>query len=81
MFLRLGAGQTDARSGAIEVKIKKLDGELTRYKEQMSKLRNGPGKVRSYRRLSAWCTTLSALRRVGSNPATGDAHAEAEAHV
>ena len=31
--------------GSIEVKIKKLDGELARYKEQMSKLRNGPGKV------------------------------------
>ena len=45
MFLRLGAGQTDARSGAIEVKIKKLEAELVRYKEQMSKLRNGPGKV------------------------------------
>jgi charged multivesicular body protein 5 len=28
----------------IEVKVKKLDGELARYKEQMSKLRNGPGK-------------------------------------
>lgn len=28
------------------MKIKKLDGELARYKEQMSKLRNGPGKVR-----------------------------------
>jgi len=39
--------QTDARVGTIEVKIKKLDGELGRYKEQMSKLRNGPGKVRS----------------------------------
>jgi len=37
--------QTDARSATIEVKIKKLDGELARYKEQMSKLRNGPGKV------------------------------------
>ncbi|KAI0065830.1 vacuolar protein sorting-associated protein 60 [Artomyces pyxidatus] len=35
---------TDARAGSIEVKIKKLDGELGRYKEQMSKLRNGPGK-------------------------------------
>jgi hypothetical protein len=32
---------------SVEVKIKKLDGELARYKEQMSKLRNGPGKVRS----------------------------------
>lgn len=30
---------------SIEVKVKKLDGELARYKEQMSKLRNGPGKV------------------------------------
>lgn len=37
--------KTDARVGSIEVKIKKLDGELGRYKEQMSKLRNGPGKV------------------------------------
>ena len=31
---------------SVEVKIKKLDGELARYKEQMSRLRNGPGKVR-----------------------------------
>jgi hypothetical protein len=38
--------QTDSRSAAIEVKVKKLEGELIRYKEQMSKLRNGPGKVR-----------------------------------
>jgi len=30
---------------SIEVKIKKLDGELARYKEQMGKLRGGPGKV------------------------------------
>jgi len=29
---------------SIEVKVKKLDGELARYKEQMSKMRNGPGK-------------------------------------
>ncbi|ETW83712.1 hypothetical protein HETIRDRAFT_312531 [Heterobasidion irregulare TC 32-1] len=35
---------TDARAASVEVKIKKLDGELARYKEQMSKLRNGPGK-------------------------------------
>ncbi|KAJ3553032.1 hypothetical protein NM688_g3836 [Phlebia brevispora] len=35
---------TDSRMASIEVKIKKLDGELARYKEQMSKLRNGPGK-------------------------------------
>ncbi|KAF7355550.1 Vacuolar protein sorting-associated protein 60 [Mycena sanguinolenta] len=35
---------TDGRMSSIEVKIKKLDGELGRYKEQMAKLRNGPGK-------------------------------------
>ncbi|TFK55539.1 vacuolar protein sorting-associated protein 60 [Heliocybe sulcata] len=35
---------TDTRVASIEVKIKKLDGELGRYKDQMSKLRNGPGK-------------------------------------
>ncbi|KAI0700737.1 vacuolar protein sorting-associated protein 60 [Cytidiella melzeri] len=36
--------QTDNRMASIEVKVKKLDGELARYKEQMAKLRNGPGK-------------------------------------
>ncbi|KIK04625.1 hypothetical protein K443DRAFT_92780 [Laccaria amethystina LaAM-08-1] len=35
---------TDARMASIEVKIRKLDAELARYKEQMSKLRPGPGK-------------------------------------
>ncbi|KAM5535515.1 hypothetical protein V8D89_010852 [Ganoderma adspersum] len=35
---------TDTRMASIEVKIKKLDGELARYKEQMGRLRNGPGK-------------------------------------
>ncbi|CAL1701210.1 unnamed protein product [Somion occarium] len=35
---------TDTRVSSIEVKIRKLDGELGRYKDQMSKLRNGPGK-------------------------------------
>ncbi|KLO19790.1 vacuolar protein sorting-associated protein 60 [Schizopora paradoxa] len=35
---------TDSRIQSIDVKIKKLDGELGRYKDQMSKLKNGPGK-------------------------------------
>jgi len=35
---------TDERLSTIEVKIRKLDGELGRYKEQMAKLRPGPGK-------------------------------------
>lgn len=35
---------TDARIGSIEVKIKKLDGELAVFKGQMAKMKNGPGK-------------------------------------
>jgi len=35
---------TDARIGTIEVKIHKLDTELARFKDQMSKMRDGPGK-------------------------------------
>ncbi|KAJ1965132.1 Vacuolar protein-sorting-associated protein 60 [Dipsacomyces acuminosporus] len=35
---------TDARVGAVEVKIKKLDGELSRFRDQMKKMRDGPGK-------------------------------------
>ncbi|KAJ1311213.1 hypothetical protein OPQ81_009713 [Rhizoctonia solani] len=35
---------TDTRIAGIEVKIKKLEGELSRYKEQMSRMKNGPGK-------------------------------------
>jgi len=37
-------GQTDSRADSVEVKIKKLDAELMRYKEQMGKLREGPAK-------------------------------------
>lgn len=36
--------QTDSRADGIEVKIKKLDVELMKYKEQMSKMRPGPGQ-------------------------------------
>lgn len=39
--------QTDSRAASIEVKIAKLDGDLLRCKDQMAKLRNGPGKVGS----------------------------------
>ncbi|KAJ1514036.1 hypothetical protein HMI55_005020 [Coelomomyces lativittatus] len=35
---------TDERADVIETKIKKLDIELTKYKGQLSKLRDGPGK-------------------------------------
>lgn len=45
--------QTDTRISSIEVKVRKLDGELGRYKEQMAKLRNGPGKVRISYKLTA----------------------------
>ncbi|KAK4687638.1 charged multivesicular body protein 5, partial [Tremellales sp. Uapishka_1] len=40
----IGNGQTDARIGSIEVKVKKLDAELGVFKSQMAKLRDGPGK-------------------------------------
>ncbi|KAF8517863.1 hypothetical protein JB92DRAFT_2156673 [Gautieria morchelliformis] len=35
---------TDARVQSIEVKIRKLDSELGRYKDQLAKMRSGPGK-------------------------------------
>ncbi|KAJ1822874.1 Vacuolar protein-sorting-associated protein 60 [Coemansia sp. RSA 2599] len=35
---------TDRRVGEVETKIKKLDGELARYRDQLSKMRDGPGK-------------------------------------
>ncbi|KDQ17221.1 hypothetical protein BOTBODRAFT_30035 [Botryobasidium botryosum FD-172 SS1] len=44
---------TDARMSAIEVKVRKLDAELGRYKEQMSKMRNGPAKEAVQRRALA----------------------------
>ncbi|KAG8696278.1 hypothetical protein FRC08_007259 [Ceratobasidium sp. 394] len=35
---------TDNRVASIEVKVRKLDGELSRYKEQMVRMKNGAGK-------------------------------------
>ncbi|KAG1176965.1 hypothetical protein G6F71_002942 [Rhizopus microsporus] len=35
---------TDVRVDAVEVKIKKLDAELTRYRDQLKKMREGPAK-------------------------------------
>jgi len=62
--------QTDDRVAAIEVKVRKLDGELARYKEQMGKLRDGPGKVRyPPPRLSHTDESIQAR-----NPTTGPAH-------
>ncbi|KAF9534766.1 vacuolar protein sorting-associated protein 60 [Crepidotus variabilis] len=36
---------TDNRLASIEVKVRKLDGELSRYKSQLATLRPGPGKA------------------------------------
>ncbi|BGP14864.1 hypothetical protein JCM10213_003780 [Rhodosporidiobolus nylandii] len=36
---------TDQRIDSIEVKIRKLDAELTKYRDQMRKMRDGPGKT------------------------------------
>lgn len=38
---------TESRADSVQVKIRKLDAELTRYRDQMKKLRDGPGKVGS----------------------------------
>ncbi|KAI9139335.1 Snf7 family [Paraphysoderma sedebokerense] len=35
---------TDSRAGSVEVKIRQLDAELVKYREQMSKMREGPAK-------------------------------------
>lgn len=35
---------TDSRIDAVEVKLRKLDAELTRYRDQMKRMRDGPGK-------------------------------------
>ncbi|GAA5861917.1 hypothetical protein JCM8547_008595 [Rhodosporidiobolus lusitaniae] len=35
---------TDQRIDSIEVKIRKLDAELTKFRDQMRKMRDGPGK-------------------------------------
>lgn len=40
--------ETDCRADSVEVKIRKLDAELMKYKDQMSKMRDGPGKVYIY---------------------------------
>jgi charged multivesicular body protein 5 len=33
---------------AVEVKVKKLDAELTRYRDQLKKMRDGPAKVNKF---------------------------------
>lgn len=35
----------DTRIDAIEVKLRKLDAELTKYRDQLKRLRDGAGKV------------------------------------
>jgi charged multivesicular body protein 5 len=36
---------TDLRIDAAEIKIKKLDAELTKFRDQMKRMKDGPGKV------------------------------------
>jgi charged multivesicular body protein 5 len=36
--------KTDGRTETVEVKVKKLDAELVKYKEQMKKMKDGPAK-------------------------------------
>lgn len=37
--------QIDSRGESIDKKIARLDAELAKYKDQMNKMREGPGKV------------------------------------
>lgn len=38
--------KVDSRAESVDKKIARLDAELGKYKEQMKKMRDGPGKVR-----------------------------------
>jgi hypothetical protein len=69
---------TDARVDSVEVKIKKLDAELVRYRDQMAKMKEGPGKV-NIGGLDGTQTELARPGRVldertvsGSQPARGE---------
>ena len=42
--LKDAIASTDARAEATQVKISRLDGELGRYRDQMKRMRDGPGK-------------------------------------
>ena len=44
---------TETRADGVTQKIKKLDQELSRYRDQMKKMGSGPGKVRGMPRLSS----------------------------
>lgn len=54
--------QTETRIAAIEVKVKRLDGELQRYKEQLAKLK--PGHARVCAGLLVLATFLVGLARL-----------------
>lgn len=42
--LQTAISSTESRADATQVKISRLDAELTRYRDQMKKMRDGPGK-------------------------------------
>jgi hypothetical protein len=76
-----GFQKTDSRMASIEVKVKKLDGELARYKEQMSKLRNGPGKVRFRCLMMLSDSALLIIYPVECHSATRSPYTQAETYV
>lgn len=43
--LQTAINSTESRADATQVKISRLDAELTRYRDQMKKMRDGPGKA------------------------------------
>lgn len=49
---------TDGRIETAEQKVKKLDVELTKFRDQMKRMKDGPGKVR----MSCFHSSLALLR-------------------
>ncbi|KAJ3322221.1 hypothetical protein HDV06_003281 [Boothiomyces sp. JEL0866] len=66
--------KTDERADAVHVKIRKLDAELMRYKDQMQTMREGPGKnaikqkaVRVLKQKKLYETQLESLQQQSFN--------------
>ncbi|KAJ3258713.1 hypothetical protein HK103_003307 [Boothiomyces macroporosus] len=70
--------KTDERADAVHVKIRKLDAELMRYKDQMQNMREGPGKnaikqkaVRVLKQKKLYETQLESLQQQSFNMEQG----------
>ncbi|POW05455.1 hypothetical protein PSTT_09704 [Puccinia striiformis] len=62
---------TESRIDTIEVKIRKLDAELIRYKDSMKKLKEGPGKAAMQQRAMRVLKQKKLIRNVGQRKSYG----------